>query len=520
MKKRFRILSGILCLLLLAPILMNGVSAEEQPAMEWALEDGVLWVSCRGEMLSGQMPWEDAREEITAVRFDEGVTGISAGALRGCTNLQSVSLPQSLLYIHEDAFRDCEKICWITFPETMVSIGENAFLGCRQLSTVFIPESISYIGDNAFEPTIFMNGLAGSAAEDYIKACGGSFKQLAIHELASASGNCGKSITWTLEKGKMTLEGTGEIEPEADGYYLWEHLRADITAVEIGEGITGVEADAFQHCRKLTHVTAPGNLKGLEDAFDDTVSVELLPKTDEPAELPDPVPETEPPEQTETAENPTEPESLPETLLPTAEDPTDSREVDDTLPILSVGHASALAGQQVALPVCLQGNPGIGGLNFQIDYDREQMTLTDYSCGNDDISAGDWTVGVGEGEKALWFQPDAGMVNGEILTLYFTVADNTPVGALTVTLTQVLALDEAGQPVTLEILPGAVTVRTGLSGDVNGDGMVTGADVLRLRRYLAGQSVVIEEANADINGDGKTDLADLLQLSKSLTGLG
>ena len=55
-------------------------------------------------------------------------------------------------------------------------------------------------------------------------------------------------------------------------------------------------------------------------------------------------------------------------------------------------------------------------------------------------------------------------------------------------------------------------------GDLNGDGKVTKADLLRLQKYLAGWDVEIDEAAADCNGDGKITKADLLRLQKYLAG--
>ena len=64
-----------------------------------------------------------------------------------------------------------------------------------------------------------------------------------------------------------------------------------------------------------------------------------------------------------------------------------------------------------------------------------------------------------------------------------------------------------------------------LPGDVNGDGIVDGRDVVRLMNFLAeetdpetGELWAIDEACADLNGDGKVDEIDLLRLVKTLAG--
>ena len=59
-----------------------------------------------------------------------------------------------------------------------------------------------------------------------------------------------------------------------------------------------------------------------------------------------------------------------------------------------------------------------------------------------------------------------------------------------------------------------------LSGDVNGDGTVDDADLIRLRKYLVGlPETEIVEANAKVNGDDVIDILDLVRLRKYLAGV-
>ncbi len=58
-----------------------------------------------------------------------------------------------------------------------------------------------------------------------------------------------------------------------------------------------------------------------------------------------------------------------------------------------------------------------------------------------------------------------------------------------------------------------------LLGDANGDGAVDMKDVLLLRKFLAGLSDEMENANADVNEDGSIDMKDVLMIRKFLANL-
>ena len=104
----------------------------------------------------------------------------------------------------------------------------------------------------------------------------------------------------------------------------------------------------------------------------------------------------------------------------------------------------------------------------------------------------DWSVGIGESEKAIWIDEAADVINGNILTLKFQVLDNAPDGLAEVTVTgfKAAALDESA--VNANIVTGGVIVTSRIPGDVNDDGEVDIFDCVRLKKYLAGMSVELK----------------------------
>lgn len=116
----------------------------------------------------------------------------------------------------------------------------------------------------------------------------------------------------------------------------------------------------------------------------------------------------------------------------------------------------------------------------------------------------------------------------------FVVLEGVTVGTLDIT----FALDESvAFPVSIKVSPLVLSredeteaspvdftvvieeAANRIPGDVNDDGKVTYADLLRLAKYLANwEGIVINESNANCSGDAKVSYADLLRLAKHLAG--
>ena len=79
-----------------------------------------------------------------------GVTSIGDYVFSDCTNMTSITLPNSITSIGYGAFMRCSSLTSITIPNSVTSIGEDAFFGCRGLTNITIPNSVTSIGDFAF----------------------------------------------------------------------------------------------------------------------------------------------------------------------------------------------------------------------------------------------------------------------------------------------------------------------------------------------------------------------------------
>ncbi len=86
----------------------------------------------------------------TQLLIPQGVKTIAAGAFKGNSKIQSVTLPDSLVKIGEDAFNGCSNLTSINLPVSLTTIEDRAFKDCN-FSELVIPKNVSTIGLGAFD---------------------------------------------------------------------------------------------------------------------------------------------------------------------------------------------------------------------------------------------------------------------------------------------------------------------------------------------------------------------------------
>ena len=88
---------------------------------------------------------------LTSVTFPNTLTTIGKGCFENCTNLSSVNFSTGLTTIDDFAFSNCSSLSSLTLPNTLTTIGENAFDNCTNISgTLTIPDNVTAIGGSSF----------------------------------------------------------------------------------------------------------------------------------------------------------------------------------------------------------------------------------------------------------------------------------------------------------------------------------------------------------------------------------
>lgn len=194
---------------------------------------------------------------------------------------------------------------------------------------------------------------------------------------------------------------------------------------------------------------------------------------------------------------------------------------------IQIEDAKGAIGKEFTTYVHLVENTGIVSLRFDIEYDTNIFELVKI----EDLKAlNGWTEPVdefGSPYRLRWADAltNENNTTGEnIVALTFKVKDTVEVGSYSIKITPVESYATVSKSEGKEIewlgTEATITVEKGyMLGDVNGDGVVDGADNIMLQRYLAewaGYDKLINMDAADINKDNAVDGADNIILQRHL----
>jgi hypothetical protein len=185
-------------------------------------------------------------------------------------------------------------------------------------------------------------------------------------------------------------------------------------------------------------------------------------------------------------------------------------------PAIEVEQITSTSGKEVSVKVCLKNNPGVSYIRLTPSYDSSVLTLVgvDFTGAELNFDNTDYSLNITL-ENGRNVSGD-----GLVFTMKFRIADNAEEGVYPVSVIFREAYDLDESSVSFSVVSGSVEVVSFIYGDVNGDGVIDGRDIIRIRKYLSayddgtGESPYDIFPGADCNGDGKIDGRDLIRLRK------
>ena len=150
---------------------------------------------------------------------------IGYGAFDFCNNLETITLPDSIISIGQQAFLGCG-LTSITIPKSVIEFREASFAGCENLETIEVSaENTKYHSEG--------NCLIETASKTLIVGCKNSI-----------------------------IPTDGSVTSIGD-YAFYAHT--GLTSITIPDSVTSIGNDAFRNCSGLTSITIPSGVTSIED---------------------------------------------------------------------------------------------------------------------------------------------------------------------------------------------------------------------------------------------------------------
>ena len=172
------------------------------------------------------------------------VTAIGSNAFYGCTQLTSVTVPNSVQDIGSQAFFGCSGLVDVTIPNSVTNIGRSVFSGCNGLQTLCVPLALSgtaMVSDSGVPSTCTV--LYGDAWE---RVDGEAWSYVVSNGQAT--------VTAGPRNGIANIPSSlGGFLVTAIGDYAFYRC-SSLTAVTIPDSVTKIGWAAFAACNNLTAV--------------------------------------------------------------------------------------------------------------------------------------------------------------------------------------------------------------------------------------------------------------------------
>lgn len=224
-------------------------------------------------------------DTIRFVKVKYGVEHIAFGAFEGCTSLETIELPRTLLTFGNHVFRGCKSLQEINIPDSVEIIQKELFSDCVSLQKVILSSSTKYIYEKAFENCESLDEISLPTSlkdiEDAVFKNCSSLKSITVPQSVTFFGTSMFEGCVELEKVKFE-EGISITQIKERSFFQCRALKdcklpISITAIGhsaffeceslrslstiIHEGITLIDHYAFASCSSIESLRIPRSTK-------------------------------------------------------------------------------------------------------------------------------------------------------------------------------------------------------------------------------------------------------------------
>ena len=156
----------------------------------------------------------------------------------------SIVIKEGTLGIADYAFSYCKGLTSITIPDSMVSIGDGAFDDCSGLTSIVIPDSVTSIGYALFSGCSNLTSISVDGGNTRYHSDGNCLIETATKILIAGYEN-----SVIPSNGNVTSIGSS-------AFFSCERL----TSITIPDSVTSIGSSAFSFCSGLTRITIPDSV--------------------------------------------------------------------------------------------------------------------------------------------------------------------------------------------------------------------------------------------------------------------
>ena len=202
------------------------------------------------------------------------VTSIANRAFKNCSNMTSITIPNTITTIGKEVFYGCASLKNITIPNFVTSIEERTFYGCTALQSIDIPNSVTNIKGYAFSGCTALQSIgipnSVTSIEDAVFQDCTSLHSIDIPNSVTSIGIFAFDGCISLQSIDIPNSVT------SIGNFAFDDC-ISLQSIDIPNSVTSIGGSAFYGCISLQSIDIPNSVTSIgSSAFNGCTSLQSI----------------------------------------------------------------------------------------------------------------------------------------------------------------------------------------------------------------------------------------------------